>query len=120
MIPTELYLNIINAMNCSIHNNKYHEFIHELDGEITFDEEYEAVYYRQRISFVKLIPAQILQKYFRQCLDKTIDKAYEMNMAPCMIKINIFFENSLSSTYVMKTDVNDYILEELLNELIDN
>lgn len=118
MIPAELFASIAEIINSTI-TSKQNEFILKLDGEITFNEEYERVNYRQRIIIEKHIPKEVFCKYLRQCIDRIVEKSYEKNKEPGAIGISIFSESSFRNKYLTRSNLNDYILDEVIDELID-
>lgn len=120
MLPAELFANIIEIINSTITNTcKLYECILELDGEISFNEEYERIVYRQRVIIEKCTPLKVFYKYFRQLLDRVVEKFYEKNKEPCAIGITIFSESNHWSIDLFKSNLNDFILDDVFEELIE-
>lgn len=120
MIPPELYADIIDAfITNKPSNNRYSDFIQEFDGEIKFDVVYETVTFCQRFCFDIHITFEILHRYLRECLDRAIERSYEKDKTPCLIIIDVSSENSLINAYLISSDVNDYDLEEIANEIVN-
>ena len=116
-MPSELYANILDIINYSISQAKHYEYIRELDGEIIYNDEYESVYFRQRVIIEKGIASKVLRQYFQYCIEKAIKKAHNENKEPTVIVISIFSENTLSYIHIVKDLVERNIINEIIKHL---